>query len=61
MVGIIVDDARYQCWKVIRKLFQNTGIILQTPQRFKVYLKNEFTQWYNQIIEIPQARWLAIS
>lgn len=58
MVGIIVGDAGYQCWKIIKNLYQDTGIILQTPKRFKVYLKNKFTKWYNEIIKVPQAKWL---
>lgn len=58
MVGIIVGDAGYQCWKIIKELYQNTGIILQTPKQFKTYLKNEFTKWYNEVIGVPQAKWL---
>lgn len=58
VVGVIVGDAGYQCWKIIKTLYQNTGILLQTPKQFKVYLKNEFTNWYNQIIGVPQAKWL---
>ena len=58
LVGIVVGDAGYQCLKVIRTLWQDYGILLQTPTAFKTYVKQPFVQWYNTMIQITQARWL---
>lgn len=58
MVGIVVGDAGYQCLKVIQSLYEDFGILLQTPKVFTSYLKSPFVQWYNTMIQLVQAQWL---
>lgn len=58
MVGIIVGDAGYQCLKVIQVLYQDFGILLQTPKVFSTYLNKPFVRWYNAMIQVAQARQL---
>lgn len=58
MVGIVVGDNGYQCLKVIQKLYHDFGILMQIPSVFTTYLKNPFVNWYNDMIKIPEARFL---
>lgn len=58
MVGIIVGDAGYQCLKVIQPLFDNFGILLQTPKIFTTYVKKPFVKWYNIMVQLEQAKYL---
>lgn len=58
MVGIVVGDAAYQCLKVIRLLYEDDGILLQTPKVFTTYVKQPFVKWYNSVIQLAEARWL---
>ena len=55
MVGIVEGDNRYQCLKVIQKLYYDFGILMQIPSVFTTYLKNPFVNWYNSMIKIPEA------
>lgn len=58
MVGIVVGDAGYQCLKVIRQLYQQYGILLQTPKVFTTYVKQQFVKWYNSMVQLAEARQL---
>ena len=58
MLGIVVGDNGYQCLKVIQKLYQDFGILMQIPSAFTTYLKKPFVIWYNAMIKLPQARLL---
>lgn len=58
MVGIIVGDAGYQCLRVIQHLYEDLGVLLQTPKVFSTYSKRPFVQWYNSMIQLAEARLL---
>lgn len=58
IIGIVVGDAGYQSLKVIQKLYEEYGILLQTPKVFTTYVKKPFVQWYNSMVQLVQARWL---
>ena len=54
--GIVVGDAGYRCLKVIQFLYEDFGILLQTPKAFTTYLKKPFVKWYNSMISLAVAR-----
>jgi hypothetical protein len=57
-LGILVGDAGYQSLKVIKRLYDEYGILLQTPKIFTTYVKQPFVKWYNAIIQLAEARCL---
>lgn len=56
MVGIIIGDAGYQSLEVMKKLYKDYGILLQTPKVFTSYVKQPFVKWYNSMIQLAEAR-----
>ncbi|MBO6497747.1 MAG: transposase [Roseivirga sp.] len=57
-IGIVVGDAGYQSLKVIQNLYENYGILLQTPKVFTTYVKRPFVKWYNAMIQLAVAQCL---
>lgn len=53
-VGIIVGDAAYKVYSVIKTLFNKYGILLQVRGE----IKDKKMNWYQQLIYTPQALWL---
>lgn len=52
-VGIIVGDAAYKVYEVIRKLYSEYNILLQVRDQ----IKDKTMQWYRKLIHTPQALW----
>jgi Transposase DDE domain len=58
VVGVVVGDRGYQCLKVMKQMWQDFRIFVQTPALFETYLKTPFVIEYNQMIKTVQARLL---
>lgn len=58
VIGILVGDAGYRNFKVIKNLHEEFKILLQTPKAFTSYLKNTFVKNYNALIQTVHAKWL---
>ena len=54
-IGLLIGDSGYQCAKIIEHLYQNSGILLQTPQKFAD--NTPISKWYNDLISCAQAYW----
>lgn len=53
-VGIIVGDAAYKVYRVIRELYNDHDILLQVRDR----IKDKAMGWYRDLVHTPQALWL---
>lgn len=53
-IGIIVGDAAYKVYEVIKKLFTDYKILLQV----RTEIKDKSMKWYRDFIHTPQALWL---
>ena len=52
-VGIIVGDAAYKVYDIIRQLYDEYDILLQVRDQ----IKDKTMQWYRILIHTPQALW----
>ena len=52
-IGIIVGDAAYKVYDVIKKLYYEYDILLQVRDQ----IKDKTMQWYQKLIHTPQALW----
>lgn len=57
-IGILVGDAGYRKLEVIEELYEDFGILLQTPKSFTSYLRKPFVKFYNRMIQTVQAECL---
>jgi hypothetical protein len=58
VVGIVVGDRGYQCLKIMKQVWNDLRIFVQTPAHFVTCLKNPFVVEYNEMIKTIQARLL---